>query len=474
MASLANKAVLKQISPAGKEAKMLGSFRSAVRAARRQEALYVAALLPQEHILEAFGAARLLWQGWVYTPAVTVWVFLSQCLSTDHSCREAVSRLLAFRVTQGQRPCSGETGAYCTARDELPESVCRQLVRQTGASLERKAPPEWLWKGRPVRVIDGSTMTMPDTPKNQAEYPQPASQKPGCGFPIARIVVVFSLAAGTVLEAAIGKYAGKQTGENSMFRTLYDCLEDGDMVLADRYFSGWFDMALLRQRGVDVVVRKHQLRATDFRTGERLGTDDHLVRWRKPQRPKWMSRETYAALPDELTLREVRVWITQKGFRTRQLVVVTTLWDAEEYSADEIAELYRRRWQAELHLRSIKTVLQMDHLRCKTPHRVRNEFFMHLVGYNLIRRVMALAALESGKSPWQVSFKGALQTIGTFLPMLCSGVSLDAWCNALLTAIAAHAVGNRPDRYEPRLTKRRPKKYKHLREPRLNYKKRAA
>jgi hypothetical protein len=175
------------------------------------------------------------------------------------------------------------------------------------------------------------------------------------------------LAVGTVLDAAIGRYQGKQTGENSLFCTLHDLLREGDVVLADRYFSGWFDLALLRGRGVDSVVHKHQLRATDFRTGKRLGPNDHLVCWSKPARPDWMSKEQYAALPDQLTLREVRVVVRQKGFRTKQLVIVKTLLDAQEYPAEEIASLYRRRWQAELHLRSLKIVLQMDHLRCKTP-----------------------------------------------------------------------------------------------------------
>jgi len=453
---------------------MIGEFRAAVGAVRRDRELYFASLLSEERILEAFGEARALWQGWIYTPAVTVWVFLSQCLSMDHSCREAVSRLVAWRVARGLRACSADTGAYCTAREDLPESTCHQLMHETGLDLEREALPGWSWHGKRVRVIDGSTITMPDTPENQGEYPQLASQKPGCGFPIARIVVVFSLSVGTVLEAALGKYQGKQTGENSMFRALHDCLAEGDVVLADRYFSGWFDIAIVGQRGVDVVVRKHQLRATDFRTGQRLGKDDHRVRWSKPQRPSWLSPEEYAMLPDELVLREVRIQVSQKGFRTKRLVVVTTLVDAKNYAPHEIAELYRRRWQAELHLRSIKSVLEMDHLRCKTPHRVRNEFFMHLLGYNLIRQTMALAALKSGAEPWQVSFKGALQSVNSFLPTLGSCASIDAWCDALLDAIATHVVGNRPDRYEPRLTKRRPKKFKHLREPRANYKRRAA
>jgi len=449
---------------------MVGSFRAAVATARRHGHLYFAALLPEDRILEAFGAARATWQGWVYTPAITVWVFLSQCLGADHSCRDAVARLLAWRVAEGLRPCSADTGAYCTARGNLPEDAVHQLVRDTGKQLEDQAEESWLWHGRRVRVVDGSTITMPDTPENQAAYPQQKNQKPGCGFPIARILVIFSLSVGTVLEAAIGKYEGKQTGENSLLRTLYDVLGEGDMILADRYFSGWFDIALPLARGIDIVVRKHQARSTDFRTGERLGKDDHVVSWTKPQRPKWMSAEQYATLPDELTLREVRILVAQKGFRTKSLVVVTTLLDAGQYPPEEIALLYRRRWQAELHLRSLKIVLQMDHLRCKTPQRVRNEFYTHLLGYNLIRGVMAAAAIESGKSPWEISFKGTLQTLDQFLPILLSRISSEAWCEALLTAVATHIVGNRPDRFEPRLVKRRPKPYKHLREHRRNYK----
>ena len=449
---------------------MVHSFRATVAEARRHGDLYFAALLPQDRIEKAFGNARWLWQGWIYTPAVTVWVFLSQCLSPDHSCRDAVARLIAWRLAFGLKPCSADTGAYCTARGDLPEEALHGLMRESGKQVEDESPETWLWHGRKVRVVDGSTVTMPDTEENQAVYPQQKTQKPGCGFPIARILVIFSLSLGTVLEAAIGRYHGKQTGENSLFRTLYDALNEGDIILADRYFSGWSDIALPLQRGIDIVVRKHQARATDFRTGERLGKDDHLIFWARPRRPKWMSAEQYAALPTELTLREVRIHVAQKGFRTKSLVVVTTLLDAEEYPPEEIALLYRRRWQAELHLRSLKIVLQMDHLRCKTPERVRNEFFTHLLGYNLIRGVMATAAFPSGRSPWEISFKGTLQTLSQFLPLLLSSVSSEAWCMALLTAVATHNVGDRPDRFEPRLRKRRPKPYKHLREHRRNYK----
>ncbi|MEN6367589.1 MAG: hypothetical protein ABFC88_12295 [Thermoguttaceae bacterium] len=223
---------------------MVHSFRATVAHARRHGDLYFAALLSQDRILKAFGAARAAWQGWVYTPAITVWVFLSQCLSSDHSCRDAVARLIAWRLTQGLPLCSADTGAYCTARADLPEEAIHALVRETGKQFEDESPKTWLWHGRKVCVVDGSTITMPDTAENQAVYPQQKTQKPGCGFPIARILVVFSLAAGTVLEAAIGKYHGKQTGENSLFRKLYDALDDGDVILADRYFSGWSDIAL--------------------------------------------------------------------------------------------------------------------------------------------------------------------------------------------------------------------------------------
>jgi hypothetical protein len=448
---------------------MFDSFRDAVTRAQKHGDLYFAALLEPQHILEAFGAASSLWQGWIYTPAVTVWVFLSQCLSADHSCTDAVARLIAWRVSQGETPCSPDTSAYCTARKELPEEVCPELVRRTGRDLEAAASADWLWHSRHVRVVDGSTISMPDTPKNQAAYPQAKTQQPGCGFPIARILVVFSLATGAVLDAAIGKYQGKKTGENSLFRKLHHVLKTGDVVLADRHFCGWFDIALLAQRGVEVVLRKHQQRATDFRTGKRLGHDDHVVRWRKPPRPEWMSRQQYATLPKELEMRELRTQVKRRGFRSKTVVVVTTFLDPQEFPAEEIAELYRRRWGAELQLRSLKVDLQMDHLRCKAPPRVRNEFFMHLLAYNLIRRVMLLAALSRKVPPWQISFKGTLQTLNNFLPLLVSSMPVDAGCQALVESVAAHVVGNRPNRFEPRRIKRRPKPHQLLQLPRREY-----
>lgn len=447
-------------------------FRRAVEQARKSDDLYFAGLLSRERITAALRESRAWFQGWVYTGPVTVWVFLSQCLSADHSCREAVARLIAWRVKNGQSACSADTSAYCTARDQLPEKACRELALCVGRELHQQAPDKWLWKSRRVILGDGSTFTMADTESNQREYPQQNSQKAGCGFPIMRALVLFSLATGSVIEAAIGRYSGKETGENSLLRTLHSSLLEGDVLVLDRYFSGWFDIALLQQKGVDIVVRKHQLRVTDFRTGQRLGKDDQIVSWSKPSRPVWMNLETYQSLPDSLRLREIRVRVTQAGFRTRTLIVVTTLLEPAEYTHDDLATVYRQRWQAELNLRSLKIVMQMDHLRCKEPHRVRNEFYMHLLAYNLIRMVMAEAALKSDVSPHEISFKGTLQTISQFLPLLSETLSLDHWYDSLIDAIATHIVDDRPDRIEPRCRKRRPKKFKNLREHRSAYRKR--
>lgn len=446
------------------------SLRQRVEAGRRNPGLYFASLLSEQLIDELLGEARAAWQGWIYRPAVVVWCFLAQVLSADHSCRETVARLNAHRLASGQRPCSPETNAYCDARDQLPEPLCHKLVRVTGERVSNAAPEAWFWQGRRVRVVDGSTLTMPDTAANRAEYSQAPRQEPGCGFPILRFVVVFCLATGTALELAMGPYRGKKTGENSLFRTISAILQAGDVLLADRYFAGWFDIALLAARGIDVVVRKHQLRATDFRRGQRLGPDDHLVVWPKPQRKPWMTRKMYATLPSTLVLREVRARVTTPGFRPKELLVVTTLTNAVADTRLALGDLYRRRWDAELNLRSLKTVMQMDHLRCKKPHRVRNELRMHLVAYNLMREMTAEAARAARTLPCRISFKGTLQTVNQFLPMLLTQITTPNWINALLRSISVHGVGHRPNRYEPRVRKRRPKSYPLMTKPRAAYK----
>lgn len=404
----------------------------------------------------------------VYSPAVTLWVFLTQTLSADHSCREAVAKLNFWRLARNLAPCNPETSSYCEARQRLPEPLFVELVRATGRELAAQADRTWHWLGRVVKVVDGSTVSMPDTPENQREYPQQSAQAQGVGFPIARIVVVFSLAVGAVMDMAIGPYRGKRTGENNLFRQLLASLLPGDVALADRYYASFWDFALLRERQVDLVARAHQLRKIDFRKGFRLGSYDQIVAYPKPQqRPYWMNRATYDRLPSWLLIRQLRYRITQRGFRARVITLATTLLDANLYSAEELATLYRRRWDAELHLRSLKTDMQMDHLRCKKPSTVRKEFYTHLLAYNLIRGIMLEAAMATGIAPYQLSFKGALQSLNVFLgTVLADSANAHRLYTALIWMVATHRVADRPDRIEPRLVKRRPKPYKLLQEPR--------
>lgn len=237
---------------------------------------------------------------------------------------------------------------------------------------------------------------MPDTPANQSEFPQSKTQKAGLGFPLTRLVAIISLSCGAVLEWATGPCEGKRTGETAPLWQRVPHFRPGDIAIADRYFSGYFMLAWLIRHGVDVVVRQHQLRHTDFRRGRRLGAKDHVVAWAGAQRPAWMDAATYAAMPETLHLREARVG---------GLTLVTSLIEAGQVSKKDLLILYHARWQVELDLRSIKTVMQMGVLRCKSPEMVKKELAVHLLAYNLIRAVMAQAAFLGHVLPRQLSFK---------------------------------------------------------------------
>jgi hypothetical protein len=429
-------------------------------------------LLPEATIRQVLKEEGATWRCVFYTPWLTFWAFFWQVLSPDRSCRAAVKRIAAWMARRGEALDDEDTGPYCKARARLPESVPFRLMRSTGRALHEAVPVEWLWCGRRVKVVDGTTVSMPDTATNQAAYPQSRSQRPGLGFPIARVVAVFCLATGAVLEAAIGKYAGKQTGEKALFRGLWDEYRPGDVSLGDRYYGSYFDIAMLKRRGVDSVCRLHQCRPSDYRRGRRLGTEDHVVTWACPARPDWMDEVTYESLSDAMEVRIVRIRVAIRGFRTRVLDVVTTLLDADTYTKKDLGDLYRRRWEAELHLRSIKVVLGLDVLRCRTPAMVRKELWMGLLGYNVIRGLMAAAARAHGKVPRRVSFKGALQTLQANETALCEGTpAVRAWLlGILLGSIAADEVGHRPNRVEPRARKRRPKPYPLLMVPRAEAK----
>jgi hypothetical protein len=436
---------------------------------QQQPGLPLAEHLPATSIRQAALSVGCWFRQRIFTPAVTLWTFLSQVLDPDHSCRQAVARLLAYRSARRLPPCSPDTGAYCKARQRLPEALLRELTRCTGRPVVDQTPASWLWKGRHVKIVDGSSASMPDTPANQQAYPKHRHLPPGVGFPILRLVVVFSLALGTVLDAALGRFRGKRTGELSLFRTLDDVLEPGDVLVADRLYADFWDIARLLQRGIDVVMRLHAGRAKVWFRGRGHSTGNRRLWWHKGKRPDWMTQQQYDALPQWLRLRALRVDVRQRGFRTRRLVLVTTLTDADAYAASDIAELYRRRWQAELHLRSLKQNLQMDILRGKTPAIVRKEIWAHLLLYNIVRTVMAQAAALAQVRPDEVSFTGALQTLNAFLPelrALQTPEDAQVLWEVLLWAIGEHRVGNRPNRYEPRAVKRRRKKYPKLAVPR--------
>jgi hypothetical protein len=425
-------------------------------------------LLDRDTVAHVVDANHVTFRDRIFTPLVTLWTFLSQVLSPDHSCREAVARLIAFRVARGEKPCGPETGSYCKARQRLPLKVVTDLARGTAQQLDENAKDSWTWKGRSVQMVDGSTVSMPDTTANQGAFPQPQSQKSGLGFPLARLVAVISLATGVVRELALGPYHGKETGETALFRSLWDRFGAGDIILGDRYFASFFGIAPLVARGVDGVYRMHQRRKYDFRRGTRLGVEDHVVRWAKPSRPEWMDEALYAQLPEELLIRELRVKVHRAGFRVEELVLVTTLLDSQEYTKEEVADLYLKRWNIELDLRSIKSVMQMAVLRCETPAMVEKEIWMHVLAYNLIRGLMVRAAEAHGKEPRRLSFKGALQALGTFREPLqwARGRRRRLLWETLLEVIASYGVGDRPNRVEPRAIKRRPKKQKLLTEPR--------
>jgi hypothetical protein len=416
------------------------------------------------------------WRNRIYTPWITLSLFLSQVLADDPSCTEAVDRFQKYRADRGLDPVATETGSYCEARDRLPEDLTWELVRQTGQTIDQKAEDAWLYHGRPVKIADGSTVSMPDTTANQAAYPQQKAQAPGLGFPIARILVVFSLAVGTVLEAALGPYHGKETGELALLRQIMGQFQPGDIALADRLFGTYWTIAVWQGRGVDVVTRLHQRRTADFRRGRRLGPYDHVVTWTKPQEnPEWMSRAEYQAMPAKLALREVRLQVRDKSKRIRNVVLVTTLLDAQLDPAEAIRGLYRQRWHAELDLRSLKTAMRMEVLRGKSPEMVRKEVAMHLLAYNLIRGIMAEAARVSEVKPRQLSFKGAQQTIRSFEEVhLYDPRRIKADWPRLLHLISRKRVGKRPDRYEPRAIKRRPKPHRLLQMPRAEARRRIA
>ncbi len=446
------------------------SFATVLRSFGSAEGLPFADVLTEDDIEQACKDEKVSFGGGqhdVYTPAVTLWAFLSQCLSASKSCVAAVARVLVLRCALDLPPCAAGSGAYCKARRKLTEPLIRRLTLSVGDGVEAQAPKEWLWHDRHVHLVDGTELSMPDTPANQEEYPQLKSQKPGLGFPRLRLVVLLTFASACLVGGALGPCKGKGASETELFRSLLDRFRVGDLLVADRYYCTWWLIALLADRGVDVCFRLHQLRHYDFRRGQRLGKGDHVVEWPKPARPKWMDEETYQSLPASLRVREVQVTVRHPGYRVKRFVAATTLLDVGRYSSADIADLYHQRWHVELDIRNIKQTLGMDILSCKTPEMIRREVWAHLLAYNLVRKVLAQAALAGQVKPRQLSFAGAVETLDAFrwLLVLWPSQETGRLVGVLLVAVGTHRVGNRPGRVEPREVKRR-RKQKLLMRPR--------
>ena len=395
----------------------------------------------------------------IYPPLDTLRLFVGQVLSADRACQDVVGRRLSERINQGQSASALNTGSYCDARSRLPVTLPTTLSATLGERLESTAPSPWRWQGRSVKLFDGTTVSMPDTPSNQRAYPQHRAQKPGLGFPIARIGALIGLASGAVLSHQVAACEGKGTGEQSLLEGLLDHLHAGDVVLADALLATWWIVEGASRRGADVVMAQHGRRVTDFRRGQRLGKHDHIVHWPRPPKPRLMSPEDYARYPEFITMREVEV-----DGRT----LVTTLLDPGFALPRALDALYRMRWNIEVDFRTIKATLQMDVMRCQSQPMVEKEIAVCLLAYNLVRWAMAKAAALSDVLPRALSFTGAKRLLNAFADQLrrTPGDQIRALIATVLASIATLQLPHRPGRIEPRAKKRRPKNLPLLTVPR--------
>jgi hypothetical protein len=391
----------------------------------------------------------------IFTLSRTFWCFLWQMLQANTTLREVVRQVQALFQLQGARPVDERTGAYTQARSKLPLSMLLKALAATAAAALGQAPDSVVLRGRSVKVVDGSTCRLADTPKNQKAFPQRDNQPPGCGFPIMRLVLLFCVTSGTILAVRVGSFS---LSELAICYALLDYLKPQDILMGDRYFANFPLIALLRSRGIDFVGRVNtHTRRVDFRKGQRLGAYDRLFVWSKGQRVgQWLKRSVFAALPEQITVRVLRLRVRQKGFRCRSLTLVTTLLDPVQFPAEEIGRAYLRRWRLELCLDDVKTTLNLKQLKCQTPKMAYKELLAGLIAYNLVRCLMAQAASLHEVSLDRISFKGSLDGLRQFCAASAQARSRKArrklW-DLLLKTLALDAVPARPGRREPRAVK---------------------
>ena len=387
----------------------------------------------------------------MFPPTETLSLFLSQAVSEDRSCRNVVNQSTIARLIGGLPKCSTATGGYCKARARLPVDMVRDLTRFTGQLIDQKVRDKWRWQGRRVRIVDGTTVTLPDTPENQKRYPQLSSQKSGLGFPMCRLVGITCLSSGALLDSAMCPVSGKGNDEQSLLRTMIKTFENNDILLGDAFYATYFLIAEIQEMGVDAVFEQHgsRKRSTDFRRGKKLGSKDHLIVINRPRSPPaWMSQETFDSMPETLTVRELNV----KG-----KILITTLCCPVTATKEDLKNLYKSRWNIELDIRHIKTTMGMDALSCLSPDMAEKEIWVYLLAYNLIRLIMIESALLCDVIPRQLSFKHTIQLWLTFHQQ--TGTANIELIKELLLLVGQLRVGNRTRRVEPRVIKRRPKAY---------------
>jgi hypothetical protein len=404
----------------------------------------------------------------IFSKENTFWAFFSQILDADGGCQEVIRKLQAVAAVESKPMPSSSTSAYCQARKNLDLAEL-QLMLSTMSKRRLGAASKELG-GRRVIVADGTGITMPDTPSNQESWPQQRHQKVGCGFPQARICACFDLESGILISHEIGN---KKSSELPLLRKQWKHFNDGDIFLGDKGFCSYYDLSQFVDRGVDSVVTlgiRKPIKATE--ADQILGEDDLLVHW---NRPKPNKRSSYSqteldALPEQLMIRQIRVKVAQKGFRVSHFYIATTLLDPIRYPAKVIADLYFKRWEVELSFRHIKTTMGMDVLRCKTPDMILKEITMHMIAYNGIRQLMVEAASRNGVAQRRISFKGSLQAIRQWEPLLKHAklrrLNRQQLLDHLYQLIGGLVVLERPGRREPRALKRRPKSFQLMTRPR--------
>lgn len=391
-------------------------------------------------------------------PRVTVfWAFLGQVLLRGASCRWALTRVQADAVGRGCRRPGDSTSGYCQARSALPLAWLQALFAALGRWFEPRTRGQW--RGRTVRLIDGTGFSMPDVPKCRRRWPYAGGQKRGCGFPTGKMVGLFCLHTGRLIAFAEGAW---KAHDLSLARQLLGALRAGEVLVADRAYCGWLFLVQLLGQKTDFVIRLHQARLVRSR---------HARSWReswlKPQRPAGQSACAWEKQPEELRVRLVRFRVEARGFRTRSVIVVTSLLDEKAFPDSVIAELYGRRWQIELHYRQIKTNLALDVLRGLSPEMIERELWMHALAYNLVRALLLESALAHDVPLERLSFKGALDALQAWAERaLASRRHRRHARRMLLARLAADQVPRRPGRSEPRARKRRPKDYQLLNRPR--------